>query len=60
MKKEAPSMTVRVTQAIIDYRDTVCGRTGRIKSHFDKEVYEYYIAHHPIDEPTNEQKEAHG
>jgi hypothetical protein len=51
-------MTVRVNQAVLDYREAVYEKTGRKKRFFDQEVYDFYIKHHPLD-PDTEQKDDH-
>lgn len=57
MEKEFKPMTVRVPQYIIDYRNEVHTRTPRLKKkHFDTEVYDFYIEHHPLPASDNEKE----
>lgn len=44
-------ITVRIDDKAIEYRERVTDKRGLRKSHFDNEVYNFYIQHHPID-PT--------
>lgn len=39
-------ITVRVDQAVIDYREEACSR-GIKKKFFDQRVYTYFMQHHP-------------
>lgn len=57
MEEEFKPMTVRVPQYVIDYRNEVHTRTPKLKKkHFDREVYDFYIKHHPLDTEPDEKE----
>lgn len=53
-----PSITARISQHLIDYRDAVASSRGVKKQFLDEEVYEFYRKHHPLPEKSdNTEKE---
>jgi hypothetical protein len=50
-------MTVRVPEAVIEYRNQVHEQNPRLKKkQFDTEVYEFYMKHHPLDAEPDEKE----